>query len=332
MDQLRRDPIAGRWVIVNTDNPSDPGEFEIEKNPEGKGTCPFCYGNEKMTPPEIQAHREGGGQPDSSGWSTRVVPNKFPALRIEGNIDRQGLGMFDMSNGVGAHEVIIETPDHSKSLADLMDHEVEKVIWAYRDRSVDLRGDKRFKYILIFKNHGFSAGASLPHSHSQLIALPMVPKNVKEELVGAGSYYDYKDRCIFCDIIAQEYQEQERIICENERFLCIAPYASRFPFESWILPKEHHSDFSFIRNEDVIDLSRILKEVLLRMKKLLHDPPYNFIIHTSAIEHRDREDYHWHIEIMPKLVRIAGFEWGSGFYINPTPPEVATRYLKEVSI
>ena len=332
MDQIRRDPIVGRWVIVFVDNPKAPSDFDLEPEQEKKGPCPFCYGHENMTPPEIQAHREGATQPNSPGWSTRVVPNKFPALRIEGELQRQGMGMFDMSSGVGAHEVIIETPDHNKSLADLMDHEVEKVIWSYRDRSVDLRADKRFHYIMIFKNHGFSAGASLSHSHSQIIALPMIPKNVREELVGASSYYEYKERCIFCDMLVQERAENERLICENSRFLVFSPFASRFPFEVWVLPKEHHSDFSFIRTEDVIDLARILKEALLRIKKVLKNPPYNFIIHTSAIEKRDRKDYHWHIEIMPKLLPIAGFEWGSGFYINPTPPEVAAKYLREAKI
>jgi len=332
MDQLRRDPVVGRWVIVSTSASRAPEDFEIEPLGEGKGSCPFCYGHEGMTPPEIQAHREGTTTPDSPGWSTRVVPNKFPALKIEGDLNRQGVGMFDMSSGIGVHEVIIETPDHSKSLADLLDHQVEKVIWAYRDRSVDLHGDKRFRYVMIFKNHGYSAGASLTHSHSQLIALPMIPKNVSEELKGANTYYEYKERCVFCDMIAQEKEENQRLICENSRFLAFSPFASRFPFEVWIVPKEHHSDFSLITTEDVVEFARILKEALLRIKKVLNDPPYNFIIHTSAIEHREREDYHWHIEIMPKLLRIAGFEWGSGFYINPTPPENAAKYLRKAKI
>ena len=332
MDQLRRDPIAGRWVIVFTDKPYGPLDFENEPSPAKKGPCPFCYGHENMTPPEVKALREKPTQPNSPGWSTRVVPNKFPALKIEGELDRQGLGMFDMSNGVGAHEVIIETPDHEKSLADLENHEVEQVIWAYRDRGVDLSADKRFRYIMIFKNHGYSAGASLAHGHSQLIALPMVPKNVREELFGAKTYYDYKDRCIFCDMIAQEKDEDERLVCENSRFLAFSPFASRFPFEIWILPKEHHSNFSFIRSKDVIELAKILKMVLLKIKRILNDPPYNFIIHTATIEEEEKEDYHWHIEIMPKLTHIAGFEWGSGFYINPTPPEVAAKYLREAKI
>ncbi|MFC1698518.1 galactose-1-phosphate uridylyltransferase [Candidatus Omnitrophota bacterium] len=332
MDQLRRDPIVSRWVIVFTENHRKPDQFEIDRQKIKERACPFCYGHEKMTPPEIQAHREASSPADTPGWSTRVVPNKYPALKIDGKLNRQGLGVFDLSNGVGAHEIIIETADHEKDLADLMDHEVEKVIWAYRDRSVDLRGDKRFRYIMIFKNHGFSAGASLAHSHSQLIALPMIPKNVKEELHGSQAYYSHKERCIYCDMIAQEKQENKRLISENSRFLAFAPYGSRFPFEVWVLPKEHHSDFCHIRTEDVIELARILKEVLLRVKSTLNDPPYNFIIHTAPILQGERIDYHWHIEIMPKLVNIAGFEWGSGFYINPTAPEYAAKYLRAAKI
>jgi UDPglucose--hexose-1-phosphate uridylyltransferase len=330
MGELRRDPIVGRWVIVDTEKPKGPRDFEIEDHSKKGGVCPFCYGNEQMTPPEIYAHREGYSAPNTAGWQTRTVPNKFPALRIEGNLDRAGVGIYDMSNGIGAHEVIIENPDHNKNISDLTDHEAEKIIWAYRNRSLDLHGDKRLKYIMIFKNYGLPAGASLEHPHSQLIALPMIPKNVHEELKGARNYYAFRERCLFCDILHQEEMEEERLICENKTFLAFAYFVSRFPFEVWIMPREHRSDFSLIQSEEVVDLARILKDVLGRIKKVLNDPSYNYIIHTSPVEDRQREDYHWHIEIMPKLMRTAGFEWGSGFYINPTPPEVAAKFLREI--
>lgn len=332
MSQLRRDPIIGRWIIVNTDEPSGPDAFEKETRIKKAGVCPFCYGNEHMTPPEIYAHRQGPSVPNTSGWLTRVVPNKFPALQIEGDLNRRGIGVFDMSNGVGAHEVIIENPDHNKDISDLKDTDVENIIFAYRSRSVDLKRDTRFKYILIFKNYGLSAGASLEHPHSQLIALPVVPKRAQEELRGAEQYYEYKDRCIFCDMIWQEIQDDERIICENKSFIAFQPFVPIFPFETWIIPRVHHSDFELIQNDTVADLARIMRETFLRLKKVLHDPSYNFIIHTAPLEAQEREDYHWHIEIMPKLVRLAGFEWGSGFYINPTPPEVSAKYLKEAEI
>ena len=333
MGELRRDVINGRWVIIDTGNDNKTLKFEKEKHhTKGAANCPFCYGNEHMTPPEIDAHREGGTEPNTSGWSTRVVPNKFAALQIEGDLDNKGIGLYDISNGIGAHEVIIENPDHNKEICDLLDHDVEKVIWAYRDRYVDLKGDKRFKYILIFKNYGRSAGTSLEHPHSQIISLPIVPKSVKEESRGAQTYFGYRERCIFCDMINQEIQDAERLITENESFLCFAPFASRFPYEAWIIPKKHKSNFCLIKNDGVVELARILKETLLRIKKTLDDPSYNFIIHTSPLEDKDREDYHWHIEIMPRLIRIAGFEWGSGFYINPVSPEKAAEDLKKIKL
>lgn len=332
MAELRRDPITGRWVIIETDKIKRPSDYVVEQHPKKGGICPFCPGNEHMTPPEIDAHREGEIKPNAPGWQTRIIPNKFPALRIEGNLDRSGMGMYDMMNGIGAHEVIIENPDHNKELSDLMDHNVEKVIWAYRNRSLDLRGDQRFKYILIFKNYGATAGATLEHPHSQLIALPIVPKRVIEEMRWAGRYYEYRERCLFCDIIHQDIDERERIVAENKSFIALAPFVSRFPFEISIYPKLHCADFSHIQKEEIIDLARILRETLLRVKVALRDPSYNYIIHTSPIETVERTDYHWHIEIMPRLGRTAGFEWGSGFYLNQTPPEVAAEVLREVGI
>jgi UDPglucose--hexose-1-phosphate uridylyltransferase len=309
-----------------------PQNYKVEKHEPQNKTCPFCPGNEKMTPPEVSAHRKTGTKPDTPGWTTRTVPNKFPALKSEGDLARAGVGMFDMMNGIGAHEVIIENPDHAKQLADLADHEMELVIWAYRERSVDLRGDKRFKYMLIFKNFGLSAGASLEHSHSQLIALPAVPKTVREELLGCEKYFEYKDRCLICDIIREELQAEERIVSENNNFVAYCPIASRFPFEVWIAPKEHSSDFTYINKEAMMDLGRIIIDILKRVRVVLGDPSYNYLLHTSPIEARERPDYHWHIELMPKLAKVAGFEWGSGFYINRTSPETAAKYLREAKI
>lgn len=332
MAELRRDTVTGRWVIIYTDKEKGPSDYEVERHAKKGGICPFCPGNEDKTPPEIDAHREVGTERNKPGWLTRVIPNKFPALQIEGDLDRSGMGVYDMMNGIGAHEVIIETPDHNKDLPDMLDHEVEMVIWAFRNRSVDLRGDKRFKYILIFKNYGLSAGASLEHAHSQLIALPVIPKRVNEELVGAEQYFAYRERCVFCDMIREELKDDVRLVSENKSFLAFNPFASCFPFETWIIPKKHEADFSYIQKDEVMDLARSLREVLLRMRSVLKDPSYNFIIHTSPIENREREDYHWHLEIVPRLARVAGFEWGTGFYINTTSPEKASKYLREAKI
>jgi len=237
-----------------------------------------------------------------------------------------------MMNGIGAHEVIIEAPEHKRDTADLTYAEAEQVIWAYVSRSIDLRRDKRFKYILIFKNYGKIAGASLEHGHSQLIALPIVPKRVQEELEGAAAYFSYKERCVFCDMIREERDEKERIIYEDEKVIAFCPYVSRFPYEVWIMPKRHASDLTGLDRDTVPCVARALRDSLLRIKKYLGDPAYNFIVHTSPINGHEREDYHWHIEIMPKLVKVAGFEWGSGFYINPVPPDIAAQNLLSVKL
>jgi len=330
LPELRRDAINGRWVIVVTDKPKGPGDFEIENQaPAEAESCPFCYGNEHMTPPEVYACRQKGGS-NAPGWDVRVIPNKFPALEAEGKLDKEGFGVFDMMDGIGAHEVVIETPHHDKQLSDLSEKEIAAAIQAFKDRSLELRGDKRFRYIMVFKNQGMAAGASLAHAHTQLIALPMIPKNVNEELKGALAYYEYKERCIFCDMIVQESRDKKRVVLENENYISFCPFASRFAFESWIVPKRHFAAFDYIQSDMVTDLAHILKDILGRIDRAFDRPPYNFIIHTSPIEERIREEYHWHIEIMPKLTRIAGFEWGTGFYVNPTPPEIAAKYLREV--
>ena len=328
MPELRKDPIHGRWVIISTERGRRPSDFITEERRSVGGFCPLCEGNEDRTPPEIIAFRNNGTPPNSPGWTLRVVPNKFPALRIEGDLDREGEGIYDKMNGIGAHEVVIETPRHSETLVTLPLKGVENVLWAYRSRIIDLKRDQRLRYVLVFKNHGISAGASLEHSHSQIIALPIIPRRVAEEIEGAKVYFQYKDRCVFCDIIRQELQQKKRIVSENKSFLSIAPFASRFPFETWILPKTHYPSFENMESSLYEQAAQILSDTLQRMNRVLSDPPYNYIIHTSSLE-LDNDHYHWHFEIMPKLTKVAGFEWGTGFYINPTPPEEAAEYMRE---
>jgi UDPglucose--hexose-1-phosphate uridylyltransferase len=331
MGELRRDPITGGWVVVSTDNPKGPHDYIPEAFRLDKDSiCAFCPGHENMTPPEIAGFSKIKRVPDAPGWTLRIVPNKFPALQIEGRLDKIGVGAFDMMSGIGAHEVIIETAHHEAEIANRHEAEIQDLIWAYRDRNLDLRKDPRFKYVLIFKNYGHSAGASLPHPHSQLVSLPFVPKRVNEELVGASRYFEYKERCIFCDIIKQEMAEGIFTVVENKSFLSFCPFIGRFPYETWIIPKDHASDFGQINVEQVNNLASILKETLLRLKLLLKNSAYNYIIHTAPLDDLLKPEYHWHIEIMPRLSKIAGFEWGTGFHINPTPPELAAKTLREV--
>jgi UDPglucose--hexose-1-phosphate uridylyltransferase len=330
MPELRKDPVIGRWVIIATERAKRPSAYAIEAKEKKKhGFCPFCAGNEEHTPPEVLSYRSPGTRRDTQGWWVRVVPNKFPALQIEGPDNRAGIGMYDKMNGIGAHEVIIETPEHDLSLADLPVQQVREVIWAYRDRVVELRKDTRLRFAMIFKNHRSEAGASLDHPHSQIIALPVVPKRVQEELEGARMYYNYKERCVYCDMVRQELEDETRVVCENDGFAAIAPFAARLPFETWVMPKEHTASFSEVTKNQVQELGDLLRDVLARMKQILDDPPYNFMIHTLPFSENTETFYHWHIEIIPKLTKVAGFEWGTGFYINPTPPEEAAQFLRE---
>ena len=332
MPELRKDPVIGRWVIISTERAKRPAQSERPKPPPRPGPCPFCEGNEGMTAPEIAAYRPGGSQRDGRGWTLRVVPNKFPALMIEGSLDRRGEGVYDLMNGIGAHEVIIETPAHETNVGALKEKQFEDLLWAYRDRILDLREDKRFRYVLIFKNQGAEAGATMEHTHSQLIALPIVPRTVSDELMGAQEYYKYKERCIYCDIVRQEVEDRVRVVSENDSFVVICPFAPRFPFETWILPKKHSSYFEHATKVEYLDLARALRETVVRLNRTLNDPPFNYIIHSMPFQEVENGHYHWHIEVMPKLTQVAGFEWGTGFYINPMPPEMAAQLLREVAL
>ena len=329
MTELRKDPVVGRWVIISTERAKRPHEFPPEPAPRREGVCPLCPGSERMTPPEIIGYRQGG-QPNDPNWTLRVVPNKFPALRIEGDLGKAADGIYDRMHGIGAHEIVIESERHNVDLFDLPETQFQDVLWAYRDRLLDLKNDHRFKSVLIFKNHGAAAGASLTHSHSQLIALPVIPKRVMEEMLGCKEYYRFRDRCLFCDIVVQEMDQKLRIVEETGEFLAFSPYAPRFPFETWIVPKRHQCAYEMIEGDQARGLAAVFRRTLRRLNLALENPPFNFIVHSAPFQERAAEFYHWHIEIMPKLTKVAGFEWGSGFYINPTPPEESAKYLREL--
>jgi UDPglucose--hexose-1-phosphate uridylyltransferase len=283
-----------------------------------------------MTPRELLAHRRNGSSPNSPGWDLRVVPNQFPVLRVEGTLDRQGEGLFDKMNGIGAHEVIIESPRHEDTLASMDEQAVEQVLWAFRERVLDLKKDRRFRYIIIFKNHGSAAGASLEHTHSQLIALPIVPREVRDEVDGARIYYQSKERCVFCDILRQEMDGERRMIASHADFVAVAPFAPRFPFETWLLPRRHQSLFEDAARHEYASLARLLGDILRRMNRALEFPPYNLLIHSAPVVEPAGEYYHWHVEVIPKLTKVAGFEWATGFYLNPTSPEEAAQVLRDV--
>jgi UDPglucose--hexose-1-phosphate uridylyltransferase len=332
MPELRKDPIVGRWVIIATDRAKRPIAPRVEPLPPGKLLCPFCEGQEDKTPNEILAYRDRQTRPNERGWRVRVVPNKFPALQVEGDLNKRGDGIYDKMNGIGAHEVIIECPFHEITMANLSEEHIREVLWVYRDRLVDLKKDHRLVYGMLFKNVGSAAGATLEHTHSQLIVTPIVPISVWEEMNGALEFFNYRGRCIYCDMIHQELTTEKRIVLDTANFVSFSPYASRFPFETWILPKNHNSHYENIQKMEVDELGVVLKTILLKLEQALDRPAYNYIIHTSPFDTQSLPHYHWHIEVIPRLTRVAGFEWGTGFYINPVPPEQAAAFLRETEI
>ena len=331
MPDLRKDPILGRWVIISVERGKRPSDFASPAKKKKGGFCPFCPGNEYTTPPEIMAVREDGSAPNEKGWTLRVMPNKFPALQVGGTLNKKGEGIYDKMNGIGGHEVIVETPEHNLTLATIPPSAFEDTLMAYHSRLTELKNDRNIKYVLIFKNEGDAAGASLEHSHTQLISLPIVPRTVKDEIKGAKDHYEMRERCLFCDIVRQELEDGRRVVLEDEDYIAIAPFAPRAPFETWILPRHHESHFA-PRDGGFKGLAGIFQTVLKKIDAILDTPPYNFVVHTSPLDAEESEYYHWHIEIMPKLTKIAGFEWGSGFYINPTPPEEAAEFLREAKV
>ncbi len=338
MPELRKDPVVERWCIIATDRARRPKDFKNYKGAgtehftdEGRDNCPFCYGREGRTPPEIIAYgRPAEAGPDTPGWKVRVVPNMYPALEIEGEPQRVRDGMYERMNGIGAHEVIIETPDHERTVDEMTVGDISGMVRAFRDRMVDLRGDRRFKYVQVFKNFGLAAGASLEHPHCQLIATPVIPGRIVEELEGALAYYKSEERCIFCDIVRRETRDRERIIFEDDYFVSMVPFAPRFPFEVHIIPRRHEAAFTDIDELEVRYLSVHFKMIIGKIKLGLGNPPYNFMFHTAPGGQEGIEHYHWHVELIPKLAKVAGFEWGTGLYINPTLPEQTAEDLRDI--
>lgn len=332
MPELRKDPIVGRWVVFASERAKRPQEFQHELLAKADVVCPFCAGHEDLTPPEIIAGRDPQTRPNTPGWRVRVVPNKFPALQVEGTLEKRGQGMYDRMAGVGAHEVIIECPHHERSLSQLPNENVREVLWVYRERLVDLKRDNRLAHGLIFKNEGAMAGASLEHSHSQLVVMPMVPSVIQDELNGGRQYFSIHDRCIFCDIVQQELADENRIVLESSHFVVFCPYASRIPFETWIIPKLHGSHYENISRQQTDELSLVLKITLSKLEAAIDRPPFNYYIHSAPFDAKDLPQYHWHMEILPRLSRLAGFEWGSGSFINPVFPEQAAAFLRETEV
>lgn len=329
MVELRKDPISSGWVIVNKNRDLNCfSKSDIHLSDEKH--CPFCAGKEKLTPPQIIAYDKSRKITNDKDWNIRVIPNNKPILAIEGSLFKKAEGIFDKMNGIGAHEIIIETPLHNKDTHSFTIEEYSQILSVVQERIRDLKNDSRFEYILVFKNYGVNAGETISHSHLQLVAMPIIPKTVKEEILSGLKYFEYKERCLFCDIISQEISSGTRVVTENDSFIAFVPFASRYPFEVWILPKEHSSDFRTINDCGTItDFSAISTSVFRRLYKVLDNPAYNLFLHSLPLKENFMQHYHWHVEIIPQIVKTTGFELGTGLYVNPILPEESAKFLRE---
>jgi UDPglucose--hexose-1-phosphate uridylyltransferase len=332
MSEFRKDPVTGRSVIIAPERDKRPRQLGTGNVSARSELCPFCGGNEAMTPPEVWAQRGMNTQANTPGWRVRVVPNKYPALENRGTWTGRHDGIYELWNGLGVHEVIIESPDHLVNLGMLGEAQFADILSAYRDRMRDLQRDARWRYLLLYKNQGNLAGATLEHIHSQLVALPDVPTQAIDELRGAKMHHELTGSCIYCDVIQRELENGERLVSASESFVALCPFASRFAYETWILPKNHQAAFVENSEPDILALAGALRDVITRLNRALANPPFNYFIHSTPVHETASAHFHWHIEILPQLARAAGFEWGSGSHMNSVAPEDAARLLRDVAL
>jgi UDPglucose--hexose-1-phosphate uridylyltransferase len=329
MLEIRQNIATREWVIISTERARRPGEFAQEDTgkqarlPALAPDCPFCPGNEELDLERLRLPVDGT-------WSLRVVQNRYPALREEGEHVRYADGVHFAISGVGYHEVIVESRLHNTCPALESVEDIERTLNAFKLRSQVIREDPRIEQIIYFKNHGPAAGTSLPHPHAQLLALPVVPYSIRSRVEAARRYFDDHGVCVICRMREQEEREQIRIVSESRHFSAFIPYAAFSPFHLWIVPRHHCASFLDISTEELQDLARVLREVLRKIYFGLNDPDYNYII-RSAPEHEHRPAYlHWYVSVIPRVTRTAGFELGSGMFINTTLPEESARFLREV--
>ena len=340
MAEFRHDPVHKRWVIVAVDRSRHPDDFDVPKRVPDGGLCPLCEGQESKTPAEICAVRSG--HPNRPGWKIRVIPNKYPVLDSSADgIQRTAAGHYDYISGTGCQEIVVDHPSHLALFHEMGHEHLVNLITTWRARAAALMENETYRYVMLFKNHGQAAGASTNHPHSQLLAMPVIPRIVAMALATAREHFHLKERCLFCDLINQEIEEGTRIVAQNDHFICFVPYASRFPFEMAIFPKKHHHNFPTFADELLNPCADILTQAIARLFAIFGDPPFNLLVHTGPNTNQTPRragywstliyDWHWHIEITPRLSPIAGFEMGTGLFINHTPPELAASLLREAN-
>jgi len=335
VSDLRQDPTTREWVIIAKERAKRPHDFACQQTksepPDFSPSCPFCPGNEAMTPPETLAYRDH----ETQNWRARAFANRFPALAPKRRImKRAQAGFFFGMNGIGVHEVIVETPQHNKPLALMADSEVADVLLAYQERYNVLIRMRFVKSISVFKNHGPLAGMSLEHPHSQLVATPVVPRHIAMRHKVAISYYKNTGKCLYSDLADHELRVGERVVMETERFVVFHPFASHRPFETWIMPRMHQPCFSNASAEDLGNLAHVLRITLLKLHRALNNPDFNYVIDTAPLGNGEKDYYLWYMRIMPRLsaTEVAGFEIESGIYINPAVPEQTARLMRELKV
>lgn len=329
MSDIRKDPFSNTWVIIAPGRAARPHVEEKDKEEEVE-RCPFCESPEITAP--IPHPANCTGQLDDKGnWITKVIPNKFPALTPDPELEQEQIdGIYHNLTGVGGHDILIETPEHKYfSWSSMPTEQIQAVLRNYRCLYSHWRKDPRIEYLSIFRNYGHVAGASLRHPHSQMVATPLVPPRIDQELQEMKRHYEQSNHCLMCHVIELELKSKERLILENEDFAAFANFAPRFPYETLVVPKKHADTFEDITDEQIANLASLLSELFKKFDKLLNDPPYNLILHVSPLRTHGLLYYHWHIEIIMRLSQPAGFEWGSGVYINSVAPEKAAKELSE---
>lgn len=330
MSELRQNLATKEWFVIATERAKRPRDFKKDTRTredfDFSEKCPFCPGNEHNTPPALYSIDKDGK------WLIRSVPNKFSAFSPEGSRERMVEGIYRKMNGVGIHEVIVESPIHNDFYHKMSNQHIENIIRVYLNRYNTAMEDDRVEAVIIFKNYGPAAGCSLAHPHTQMIATPVVPTFMRDMLERAKHYFDDTGECAYCVMMREEQKDEIRIVTENESFVAFCPYASGSAFESWIIPKRHEPSFANINEKEIKDLALMMKDLFSRYYFALDDPDFNFAIQTPPRDESNDRSYHWYIRVMPKLTKLAGFELGSGMYINVTLPEENAKYLREVTI
>jgi UDPglucose--hexose-1-phosphate uridylyltransferase len=348
MPEFRQDPITGRWVNFAEERAARPFDYGAETLPEAPGPCPFCAGEEHLTPREVLAVRRDSAE-DGPGWQVRVVTNKYPAWSPLGALDGLNFDLpcadgdaqlgrqaclphefYRRQPAWGVHEVVIESPRHLTKITEVSNAELATVFCVYRDRLRMLRDEGRWRYGLVFKNHGAAAGASLAHIHSQLVALPVVPTHVQERLAGSWRFFERARRTVWSEIIRRERDARERTVMETKRFIAFCPWASRQPYELMILPTAAEHDFCEVSSAAAGELAELVRTLVAKLELVLKPASFNWMIHTCPFDSSPYDHYHWQIEIVPRVMRTAGYEWASGWAVNPVSPERAAATLREI--